>query len=252
MKLLFPLFVLMLFLGSCENPSNESSKIEIPKEVNNPFEKSSQLVVVRSSSDTMIIDTLQKYEKLNGEWKESAKPHPITLGKTGLAWGSGVHKMKSDYSKKEGDGKSLAGIFTFGTAFGYAPKKEVDFLKLDYVPLTEITQCIEDSGSKYYNQIVNDEAIKSDWNSTDFMLRKDDLYKWGVFVNHNTPAKAQNGSCIFFHLWRGPDRYTAGCTAMTEENILSLIKWLDPAKNPMLIQVTEKDYKTYQQEYKLP
>ena len=252
MKLLFPLFFLILLLGSCESPPSEFSKIESPKKVNNPFDKSSQLVIVTSPSDSMITGTLQRYEKQGEQWIKAANPHPITLGKTGLAWGSGVHEEKSDYYKKEGDGKSPAGIFTFGTAFGYAPKEEVDFLKLDYVPLTEITQCIEDSESKYYNQIVNDANIKSDWNSTDFMLRKDDLYKWGVFVNHNTPAKAQRGSCIFFHLWRGPDRHTAGCTAMTEENILSLIKWLDPAKNPMLVQVTEKDYKRYQKEYKLP
>jgi len=248
------LFAGLILMGSCSDPSPSDNLAEAKsiEKVNNPFEKSSQLVVVTSPSETTITGTLQRYEKQGEQWKSAASSHPITLGKTGLAWGSGVHEEKSDIYKQEGDGKSPAGIFTFGTAFGYAPKEEVSFLKLDYVPLTEITQCIEDSESKYYNQIVNDEAIKSDWNSTDFMLRKDDLYKWGVFVNHNTPAKAKNGSCIFFHLWRGPDRYTAGCTAMTEDNILSLIKWLDPAKNPMLIQLTEEDYRRYQKIYSLP
>ena len=151
MKLLwFLFFAMMMSMISCDNPtsSNQLSKEKPVEKVNNPFDKSSQLVIVTSPSDSMITGTLQRYEKQGEQWKETANPHSITLGKTGLAWGSGVHEEKSDYYKKEGDGKSPAGIFTFGTAFGYAPKKEVDFLKLDYVPLTEITQCIEDSESK--------------------------------------------------------------------------------------------------------
>jgi len=252
------LYLLICLIG-CDSQiefpkSTKIDKIELSTQIATikRINKCEQLVVVISPSDSLINGHLIKYKKENGRWIAIEMPHPITLGRTGLAWGKGIHQTEKGYQKKEGDGKSPAGVFTFGTAFGYAPKKEVNFLKLDYVPLTEITQCIEDSESKYYNQIVNDDAIESDWNSTDFMLRKDDLYKWGVFVNHNTPAEAQNGSCIFFHLWRGPNRHTAGCTAMTEENILSLIKWLDPAKNPMLIQMTEQDYKKYQKEYNLP
>ena len=85
------------------------------------------------------------------------------------------------------------------------------------------------------------------------MLRDDDLYKWGVFVEHNTkPTKPEYGSCIFFHLWRGPGKHTAGCTAMTENNMLDLIKWLDASKEPRLVQLVNEDYPEFAKNLALP
>ncbi len=200
-----------------------------------------QLVVVLSEHPDSINAQLSKYEFINSHWNQIGTTHDVTLGRTGLANGIGQQLLKGNL-KQEGDGKSPAGIFEFGTAFGYASKQEAPDFKLPYVQITEVTQCIEDSKSKYYNQIVDNTKVTKDWETADFMKRADDLYKWGVFVKHNTPAKPEAGSCIFFHLWRGPGKHTAGCTAMTEENMLNLIKWLDPSKEPRLIQVTGEEY----------
>ncbi|MEJ2489338.1 MAG: hypothetical protein P8Y50_06050 [Sulfurovaceae bacterium] len=48
-----------------------------------------------------------------------------------------------------------------------------------------------------------------------------------------TKAVPLKGSCIFLHIKSIP---TMGCTAMSEEAMLELLKWLDPAKAPILIQ----------------
>lgn len=249
MKLHFVLFIVLLITNACshvESPSKTTTTM------NDFFENNHQLVVVTSPNDTLVTGTLSKYNKVDGKWVPHQESHPITLGRTGLRWGSGLHKENAETYKQEGDGKSPAGIFSFGTAFGYAPKEEVSFLKLPYVHVTKITQCIEDVNSKYYNQIVSDTNIEKDWDSADFMRRDDHLYKWGVFVNHNIPAQAKDGSCIFFHLWREPGKYTLGCTGMEEANILELITWLDPKLNPRLVQLTAADYEVYKKRYDLP
>ena len=62
-------------------------------------------------------------------------------------------------------------------------------------------------------------------------------YEYGVWVNYNTnPQIPGNGSCIFLHIYKTPTTPTSGCTAMSKENMLKLIHWLNASKNPMLIQ----------------
>jgi D-alanyl-D-alanine dipeptidase len=61
-------------------------------------------------------------------------------------------------------------------------------------------------------------------------------------VNHNhideKGAVPGAGSCIFIHIKKVP---TAGCTVMNEKEIKEIIRWLEPKKNPLLIQGTKED-----------
>src|SRR3954453_14694300 len=100
--------------------------------------------------------------------------------------------------KQEGDGRSPAGIFKLGTAFGYAPASKVSWIHLPYQQCTSELQCVDDSKSSYYNSLVRASSVsKKDWNSNEDMRRPDDLYRLGVFVEHNTDPKAPGGgSCI--------------------------------------------------------
>ena len=141
--------------------------------------------------------------------------------------------------KREGDGCSPAGVFQIPFAFGYAPKNEAEMVRLRYVPVTETLAGVDDVNSKFYNQVVDASAVAKDWESNETMLRPDGLYRWGAFIAHNPRGESGRGSCIFFHLWSGPDRPTAGCTAMTEQHVRSLLSWLDPVKEPLLVQGME-------------
>ena len=183
-------------------------------------------------------------------WQVVRPPYPVSLGRAGLAPGRGEYSSTSLHptevtDKHEGDGKSPSGLFTFGTAFGYADAsaaRAAGITGLPYTPITAVTQCIEDGRSSHYNTILDNTTVDKDWEAGDFMRRDDDLYKWGVFVNHNTPAEADAGSCIFLHLWRGEGKPTAGCTAMTEDRMLDLLQWLDHEQAPRLLQVTAEVY----------
>ncbi len=82
---------------------------------------------------------------------------------------------------------------------------------------------------------------------------KSDVYKYGIFVDYNVnPAIPGKGSCIFMHIWSKSTSPTAGCTAMTEANILKLIGFLDKSKNPVLVQVPQSEYPKLKKLYKLP
>ena len=84
-------------------------------------------------------------------------------------------------------------------------------------------------------------------------MRSVEGYRWGLVVRHNAaPTVAGRGSCIFLHVWAGPGKGTAGCTAMPESNLVQLLRWLDPAAHPILVQMPRRDYATIQSRYSLP
>jgi len=218
---------------------------------NGIFDTSEQLVVVICPNNNQVDAQLFKFEKTDNNWQQIGASHPVNLGKKGLAWGRGLNSPKPGLQKKEGDQRSPAGIFRFGTAFGYAAEGAVS-LKLPYIPITETQICVEDSDSRYYNQLVDATQVQPDWKARETMLRSDEQYKWGIFVKQNVPAEPKGGSCIFFHLWRAPGSGTLGCTAMAEADLLQLMQWLDPKKKPLLMQMTGANYRDYQQKFSLP
>ncbi len=213
--------------------------------------KTSQLVVVTTRGWNNIDGTMNTYQWENNKWSAVLTDIPIVTGRSGLAWGKGLHDpaLSKGKLKKEGDGNAPAGIYYLSGLFGY---QEIS-AKMNSLKVDERTFCVDDVKSAYYNQIVKSDTIKKDWNSAEIMRMKSDAYKYGIFVDYNVnPATAGKGSCIFMHIWSKSTAPTAGCTAMTEENILKLISFLDKSKNPILVQVPQSEYHKMKLLYKLP
>jgi D-alanyl-D-alanine dipeptidase len=85
------------------------------------------------------------------------------------------------------------------------------------------------------------------------MRRADDLYRWGILVDHNAnPPVAGGGSCIFMHIWRGPGQPTVGCTAMAQADLELLLGWLDPERKPLLVQLPATQYQKLRHRWNLP
>jgi L,D-peptidoglycan transpeptidase YkuD (ErfK/YbiS/YcfS/YnhG family) len=221
----------------------------------NPLRRSRQCVVVVASGWNSKTGVLRLFERIGSDWKMRGHEVPVVLGKKGLAWGRGLVDLPTsrDPPKVEGDNKAPAGIFRLGPAFGYAPARSAGWIKLRYVPLTKNTEGVDDPRSRYYNRLVDRSKIaRVDWKSSEQMLRNDDLYKWGVVVAHNTPAKPGAGSCIFLHIWKNSASPTVGCTAMAENDLVELLRWLDPSAHPILVQMPLRDYVMFQSNYLLP
>ena len=213
-----------------------------------------QLIIVVAKNWNTVGAQLYAFEKQKGNWRRRFS-FPVVVGQNGMAIGEGIRKMKLPDApqKNEGDMKSPAGIFYLGPAFGYASAREANWLRFPYVRATDTLICIDDPYSASYNKMVGSDTVKMDWKSHEEMHRKDEDYKWGIFVHHNDdPVKKFLGSCIFLHIWEGANEGTAGCTAMEEKNILILLHWIRADRNPLLVQFPEAVYKKIREEYRLP
>lgn len=222
-----------------------------------PMEASTQAVVVLANGWNDRHATLQRFGRLNGEWKSMGAPVPCVMGHNGLAWGRGVmptlESSKTWPRKREGDGRSPAGIFRISGVFGFAtPKQAASLVHMPYIQLTEPMECVDDARSSHYNQVVDAKKVTRDWSSAERM-RKIAAYQWGAFVDHNTDVPmAGAGSCIFLHIWGGPDGGTAGCTALDKEALLRVLGWLRPEARPLLIQMPRDVYGSLREQWALP
>ncbi len=200
---------------------------------------SSQLIVVTSKNWKTSNGELKRYEYKNNKWNRVGKIVSVKLGRNGLGWGIGLHKIPSTskYIKREGDGKAPAGVFNLKEAFGYKPLN----ISYPYRIYRRKNHCIDDINSKYYNQIVDSSKVKRDYKSFEYMKFNKNYYKYGIVVNHNSKALKGRGSCIFIHIKNIP---TAGCTVMKEYEIKEILKWLDKNKNPLLIQAPQSVIKS--------
>ncbi|MBB1300824.1 hypothetical protein H5183_05705 [Pseudoalteromonas sp. SR44-8] len=241
-------------LSGCANSANSASTSAAASAAVIP-QQSQQLVVVVADDWQAIAAQLYRFERVAGQWQQQGQGHSVVLGRTGLAWGIGLHPAQAGEQKQEGDGKAPAGIFELGTAFGY-----LDSLKtnMTYQGMTADDYCVDVKGSPFYNQLVNksvvgEAAVKdsSEWMRRD-IYSQDNLYKKGLVVKHNSQNVDGAGSCIFMHLWRAENKPTAGCTAMTEQNMDTLLAWLDEQKKPLLVSLPSSQYQQKQLLWKLP
>ncbi len=204
-----------------------------------PAPASEQLVLIVSRDFNTTQAVLTRYEREGKSFKEVGESIPVNLGRNGLAWGigkPGFTPKPGEPVKHEGDGRAPAGIFSIQKAFGYAPSV---MTKMPYIQADSDLICVDDSLSRDYNTILDineSDAPKS----FEWMHRDDKLYKIGLVIGHNTKAKKRAGSCIFFHIRKSETAPTAGCSAMKEEDLRTLMEWLDPAKDPEVIQIPRR------------
>ncbi len=212
-----------------------------------------QLVIVVSKDWNATTATLQRYERRGSEWIEIGQEWPVSLGLKGMAWGRGEKAMGgAGPVKKEGDNAAPAGIFKIGKAYGYA-NHAPDGSAWPYQQVIENWRCVDDPSSSRYNEIFPmTPSTKKDWSSAEQLRRADHLYKWFINVEQNTPAKRGCGSCIFLHVWRKPGSGTEGCTAMDEQKIVELMRWLKPDANPLLIQLPATEYDQFRKNSQIP
>ncbi|MEY2498392.1 MAG: zinc D-Ala-D-Ala dipeptidase [Verrucomicrobiota bacterium] len=219
--------------------------------------KSGQCLVVVTDNWDATKGVLRAFErnKTTGAWKNRGSDIAVVVGKKGLGEGLGLTALefKGAPRKKEGDNKAPAGIFRLASAFGYAPRRAARWVKLPYLALSKTIEGVDDSRSRYYTQLVDRSKIPHpDWHSAEQMLRNDLLYKWGLVVDHNARAIPGGGSCIFLHIWKDSSTATAGCTAMREQDLVTLLRWLDPKRRPVLIQMPRTEYDRLRPGYNLP
>jgi D-alanyl-D-alanine dipeptidase len=243
----------LLAMTTVTQRANAASPIQV-------FSTSQQLLVVTTPAAQATAGQLQRYQRSDAKqaWQPVGNPVAVTVGRNGLAWGSGLLPApQSATSKREGDGRSPEGVFALGTSFGYAASA-LPGASLPYLALSASTECVDDAKSAHYNRIV-ERTANADWNSSERMREMGEYYRWGVVVDHNHIAApdsgskpaAGGGSCIFLHVWQEAQP-TSGCTAMAQADIESLLLWLDPRKRPLLVQLTADNHAALRRDWSLP
>lgn len=225
-----------------------------PPSVKKPFAESLQALVVTTKDWNATTGVARTFERKtpSSKWTAVGDEFPIVVGRSGLAWAQDSAPDKASQFKKEGDGKSPAGVFPLTFAFGSSTKPEL--LTVPYTKIEQFTECVDDTSSTHYNTVVGRMQVGNfDWKSSEKMSEIKPEYDLGVFVAYNSyPIVKGNGSCIFLHIWEKPDSTTSGCTAMERRNLERVVGWLDEKKNPYLIQLTEDQYGSMKKRWNLP
>lgn len=185
-----------------------------------------QLILVTSNGFNTSSADIRTFEKnAKGEW--------VPL----LTMKGFIGKYGFTNNMREGGASSPVGKYSIGTAFGQIVNPGT---KLPYRKITSDDVWVDDPKSKLYNTWQSRSKTKGQWKSAENMTHP--LYKYGFVINYNTQRTPYKGSAIFFHI---ANSYTLGCTATSEANVIKILKWLDPAKKPVIIQTPISDLHKY-------
>lgn len=197
-----------------------------------------QLVVVVSPEMNSTTAQLQRYEKKQ-MWEKVGDNFEVTLGRSGLGYSTDAIPQKN-----EGDGRSPLGLFDIGATFGYS--LEINSSMPHYYADEQLI-CVDDAGDRFYNKMALLDTSNPP-KSFELMRRTDEVYRYGAVIEYNQAGIVGRGSCIFFHLNSVGKKPTSGCTAMEEKPLLEMLKWLERAKNPKLLQIPKSQCGDYQRE----
>jgi len=163
--------------------------------------------------------TIYCYERNGDKWSEIFI-FPGFIGKNGFG------------KTKEGDLKSPEGYYSLGTAFGRISDPGT---KMPFRLITEDDYWDDDVSSDTYNTWQTESPPKTE---------KLDIpaYDYGFVINYNLENIKGLGSAIFFHC---AESYTRGCTGAEKQNIIKVLQWLDPIKNPCICQFYKTDLSKY-------
>ncbi|PET54539.1 hypothetical protein CN514_18470 [Bacillus sp. AFS001701] len=179
---------------------------------------SKQLIIVSAENESTRNVLIETFEKSGTSWKK-LHTYSGVIGKNGMI-----------SSKHEGDYETPEGKYTITTAFGRYSNPGT---KMTYRKITSNDVFVDDSTSKLYNTWQLASENNGRWKTAEKMNISQ--YDYGFVINYNTERTPGKGSAIFFHV-AGTSGYTAGCTATSKTNVVSILKWLDPAKKPLIIQ----------------
>jgi L,D-peptidoglycan transpeptidase YkuD (ErfK/YbiS/YcfS/YnhG family) len=216
----------------------------------------SQLILGLAPTWDSMRGELQLLERpRGGDWKRVAGPFPVLFGKKGVAWGVGLTGQdEPGLRKKERDGRAPAGVFQIGKIYTYDAKLPEG---ADY-PFHQVTTAdawSDDVKSPDYNRFVtiDDPAHPPPWFEKQKMRHNDFAYRWLVEIRHNSdPPVPGGGSAIFFHIRRGVDRPTTGCTTMAEPDLVKLIAWLRAPRHPCYALLPAAEYERKWRVWGLP
>jgi len=178
-----------------------------------------QVVTVATAGYGTSYATLTGFERDGSGWRQVFGPWSAYVGRNGVA---------PSGEKREGDGRTPSGVYGFEFMFGISDDPGTHF------PYRRVTGTNivwdDDSNSANYNRWI-------DTNTGDAGVSPEPMYNapsynYGAVIAYNTARTPGLGSAIFLHVSHGSS--TAGCVALPTDQLLALLRWLDPGRAPVI------------------
>lgn len=133
---------------------------------------------------------------------------------------------------KEGDSLTPRRTYVLGTSFGWGTKPAG--VRYPFRIATKFDYWVDYPKSKDYNKWVHTTGNPQHiWKSYERLTHP--LYKYAVVIRYNdAPIIAGGGSAIFLHIKKETTRYTLGCVAISEKNLVKVMRWLNPKTKPII------------------
>jgi L,D-peptidoglycan transpeptidase YkuD (ErfK/YbiS/YcfS/YnhG family) len=192
-----------------------------------------QVVIATTRSWTGTLASLEAFEQGPGGWSRALEPTTARIGRLGLIPAS---------RRRQGSGTTPAGTFGLTTAFGLAPDPGS---RLPYTHVTcEDTWWVGDPTSRHYNTPRSAEQggfrrIEHGRHASERIAAHPVEYRHAVVIDFNRPNPVHSrGSGIF--LRGGVGHATDGGLALEPDELVRLLRWLDPASQPVIVIAPER------------
>jgi L,D-peptidoglycan transpeptidase YkuD (ErfK/YbiS/YcfS/YnhG family) len=178
-----------------------------------------QAIVVHAPAYGSTTATLTAYQRGPSGWDVAFGPWQARVGTSGMA---------PPGEKREGDGRTPSGVYGFDFMFGVDPDPGVRF------PYRRVTPSIvwsDDPASPQYNLWIDRDS--EDPGREPESMYQPVAYRHGAVIAYNTARTPGLGSAIFLHASTGGP--TAGCVSLPVDQLVQVLRWLDPAKAPRIV-----------------
>ena len=201
---------------------------------------SRQLVVVTSADWNTSYARLQTWQKsASGTWEQVLGPVPSRIGWSGF---------RREANRLQSSGKTPAGTFGLLRGFGLVRPDGVD------IPYRVVDSNdwwpYDPKDPKTYNVQQFHHVRHAQWRKTwaEQLRSYTTQYRYSVVLDYNLPsgikwkngqriatepADTRKGGGIFLHV--NGTGATAGCVSIARDDMRSLLRWLDPALDPVIV-----------------
>jgi len=198
------------------------------------------VVVVTAKSWNTSYARLQTWEQEpNGSWQQVLQPTSARIGWSGF---------RRAANRMQGTGKTPAGTFGLLRGFGLVRPSGVDIPyqvvdRNDWWPY-------DPHDAKTYNVLQFHRENRSKWRTSwaEQLHSYTTQYRYAVVIDYNLPsgiswhngqriaahpADTRKGGGIFLHV--NGSGATAGCVSVPRSDMRSILRWLDPALQPVIV-----------------
>ncbi len=177
-----------------------------------------QIIVVSAAAYGDTYATLTAYDVAGRRRVAVFGPWTARIGSNGFA---------PPGRKREGDGRTPSGTYGFQFMFGADANPGVRFPYRRALP-DDVWD--DDPSSPLYNEWVDDRT--GDPGRSPEPMDQTPAYAYGAVIAYNTARTPGLGSAIFLHVNIGSA--TAGCVTLPLGQLLDVLRWLDPARSPVV------------------